>query len=166
MTLDSTTARLWKWRFASHGDCNRTVGDSMSGDTPLEQLFGVFDRLPFVSNVKKDVAALRSLLYLRRPPRLACVGDIRGGRSAVAEALFGEAGLPLDGSHRGSWVGLSARGARVDWLELDPESAAPPDKEVLATRAARPASRGGTARRSGGSTVRAPPGGSMRLRRS
>jgi uncharacterized protein (DUF697 family) len=87
-------------------------------DGTVEQLLNVLDRLPFISNLKKDVTRLRALLYERRPPRIACVGDLPGVPQALAEALFGPQRTAVPDEPQ--WRALDRGDARADWLQLPP----------------------------------------------
>ncbi len=96
-------------------------------DGPTEQLLRVLERLPFVSGLKRDVSAIRGLVYSRRAPRIAAIGRPGSGRTTLGNALIGKSALPTDRSLPvGEWVRVDAEGARVDWLELDIDSADPP----------------------------------------
>lgn len=87
----------------------------------VEDWMKVLDRIPVVSAMKRDLTALRKLLYDRRAPRIAAIGAEGSGRTALVHALlnaviFGEGGAPPPVA--GSWVRIDADGRRVDWLEL------------------------------------------------
>lgn len=86
----------------------------------LDQLVKVLDRVPLVSSVKNDLAGLRSLLYLRRPPRVAALGLGSSGRSTLLRSLIERRPVrhPLNADH-GHWVQIEHEGAKVDWLEID-----------------------------------------------
>jgi uncharacterized protein (DUF697 family) len=95
----------------------------MSGrakEVALDQLVRVLDQVPLVSSVKNDLTGLRSLLYLRRPPRIAAVGLGSSGRSTLLRSLIElrPARDPLHADH-GQWVHLEHEGAKVHWLEID-----------------------------------------------
>ena len=90
--------------------------------TELDDWIAVVDRLPFVSSIKRDVTALRKLLYDRRPPRIAVVGLPASGRTSLANGLlsamaFGPGGA-MPSPEVGRWVHIDAAGRRLDWLEL------------------------------------------------
>ncbi len=89
-------------------------------EVALEQLVRVLDRVPLVSSVKNDLSGLRSLLYRRRPPRIAALGLAGSGRSTLLRSLIERrpARDPLQPEH-GQWVQLEHEGAKVDWLEID-----------------------------------------------
>ena len=89
-------------------------------EVALEQLVRVLDRVPLVSSVKNDLTGLRSLLYRRRPPRIAALGLAGSGRSTLLRSLIERrpARDPLQPEH-GQWVQLEHEGAKVDWLEID-----------------------------------------------
>ena len=91
----------------------------------LDQLVRVLDRVPLVSSVKNDLSGLRSLLYRRRPPRIAALGFAGSGRSSLLRALIERqpAREPLHADH-GQWVHFEHQGAKVDWLEIDVDSSA------------------------------------------
>lgn len=91
----------------------------------LDQLVRVLDKVPLVSSVKNDLSGLRSLLYRRRPPRIAALGLARSGRSTLLRALIERqpAREPLRADH-GQWVHLEHEGAKVDWLEIDVDNSA------------------------------------------
>lgn len=86
----------------------------------LDQLVRVLDQVPLVSSIKNDLSGLRSLLYHRRPPRIAAMGHAGSGRSTLLRALIerGATREPLHADH-GQWVHLEHAGANVNWLELD-----------------------------------------------
>jgi uncharacterized protein (DUF697 family) len=95
----------------------------MSGrakEVALDQLVRVLDQVPLVSSVKNDLSGLRSLLYRRRPPRIAALGLANSGRSTLLRALIERqpARDPLHADH-GQWVHLEHEGAKVHWLEID-----------------------------------------------
>jgi uncharacterized protein (DUF697 family) len=95
----------------------------MSGrakEVALDQLVRVLDQVPLVSSVKNDLSGLRSLLYRRRPARIAALGVANSGRSTLLRALIERqpARDPLNADH-GQWVHLEHDGAKVDWLEID-----------------------------------------------
>ncbi|MBW2215124.1 MAG: GTPase domain-containing protein [Deltaproteobacteria bacterium] len=89
-------------------------------EVALDQLVRVLDRVPLVSSVKNDLSGLRSLLYRRRPPRIAALGRANSGRSTLLRALIERrpARDPLQADH-GQWVHLEHEGAKVHWLEID-----------------------------------------------
>jgi uncharacterized protein (DUF697 family) len=89
-------------------------------EVALDQLVRVLDRVPLVSGVKNDLSGLRSLLYRRRPPRIAALGLAGSGRSTLLRALIERepASEPLRAEH-GQWIHIEHAGAKVDWLELD-----------------------------------------------
>ncbi|MBW2188837.1 MAG: hypothetical protein DRH23_01120 [Deltaproteobacteria bacterium] len=91
----------------------------------LDQLVRVLDRVPLVSSVKNDLSGLRSLLYRRRPPRIAALGLASSGRSTLLRALIERQPIaePLHADH-GQWVHLEHEGAKLDWLEIDVDDAA------------------------------------------
>jgi uncharacterized protein (DUF697 family) len=90
----------------------------------LDQLVRVLDRVPLVSNIKNDLRGLRSLLYERRPPRIAALGRAGSGRSTLLRSLIERrpGRDPLHADH-GQWVHLQHEGAKVHWLELDVDDA-------------------------------------------
>jgi uncharacterized protein (DUF697 family) len=89
-------------------------------EVALDQLVKVLDRVPLVSSVKNDLTGLRSLLYQRRPPRIAALGLGSSGRSTLLRSLIerGSVRDPLHADH-GEWVHLEHEGAKVHWLEVD-----------------------------------------------
>ncbi len=89
-------------------------------EVALDQLVRVLDRVPLVSGVKNDLSGLRSLLYRRRPPRIAALGLAGSGRSTLLRALIERepASEPLRAEH-GQWIHIEHAGAKVDWLEVD-----------------------------------------------
>jgi uncharacterized protein (DUF697 family) len=89
-------------------------------EVALDQLVRVLDRVPLVSGVKNDLSGLRSLLYRRRPPRIAALGLAGSGRSTLLRALIERepASEPLRAEH-GQWIHIDHAGAKVDWLEVD-----------------------------------------------
>ena len=91
-------------------------------EVALDQLVKVLDRVPLVSSVKNDLSGLRSLLYSRRPPRIAALGLGGSGRSTLLRSLIERqpARDPLQADH-GQWVDLEHEGAKVNWLEIDLE---------------------------------------------
>lgn len=93
-------------------------------EVALDQLVRVLDRVPLVSNIKNDLSGLRSLLYQRRPPRIAALGLASSGRSTLLRALI-ERRSTRDALHaeHGQWVHLEHEGAKVHWLELDLDDA-------------------------------------------
>jgi uncharacterized protein (DUF697 family) len=86
----------------------------------LDQLVRVLDRVPLVSSIKNDLTGLRSLLYRRRPPRIAALGLRSSGRSTLLRSLIEAQPTPqpLHADH-GQWVHLEHEGAKVRWLEID-----------------------------------------------
>ena len=86
----------------------------------LDQLVRVLDQVPLVSGVKSDLTGLRSLLYQKRPPRIAALGFAGSGRSTLLRALIERRPTrePLHADH-GDWVHLEHEGAEVHWLEID-----------------------------------------------
>ena len=94
-------------------------------EVALDQLVRVLDQVPLVSSVKNDISGLRSLLYQRRPPRIAALGRPDSGRSTLLRALIERrpARDPLHADH-GQWVHLEHEGAKVDWLEIDVDDSA------------------------------------------
>lgn len=86
----------------------------------LDQLVRVLDQVPLVSGVKNDLTGLRSLLYQKRPPRIAALGFAGSGRSTLLRALIERRPTrePLHADH-GDWVHLEHEGAEVHWLEID-----------------------------------------------
>lgn len=94
-------------------------------EVAFDQLVKVLDQVPLVSGVKNDLSGLRSLLYRRRPPRIAALGLASSGRSTLLRALIERepAREPLHADH-GQWVHLEHQGAKVDWLEIDVDDAA------------------------------------------
>src|SRR5688572_21095534 len=98
----------------------------------------VLDRIPFVSAIKRDLTALRRLLYDRRAPRIAAIGAAGSGRTSLVHALlnavtFGEGGAAPPPAP-GAWVRIDADGRRLDWLEL-PAGLEPDERDELAKRA-------------------------------
>ncbi|MBT8453603.1 MAG: hypothetical protein KJO40_16685 [Deltaproteobacteria bacterium] len=91
----------------------------------LDQLVKVLDRVPLVSSVKNDLSGLRSLLYLRRPPRVVALGLGSSGRSTLLRSLIERPPVrhPLDPDH-GHWVRIEHEGAKLDWLEIDADDPA------------------------------------------
>lgn len=92
------------------------------GESEVEDWMKVLDRLPFVSSMKRDLVALRRLLYDRRAPRVAAVGLPGSGRTSLANALlsavtFGDGGA-APAPEPGRWVRIDADGRRLDWIEL------------------------------------------------
>lgn len=89
-------------------------------EVALDQLVRVLDQVPLVSSVKNDLTGLRSLLYRRRPPRIAALGLAGSGRSTLLRALIERepASEPLRAEH-GEWIHIEHAGAKVDWLEVD-----------------------------------------------
>ena len=89
-------------------------------EVALDQLVKVLDRVPLVSSVKSDLTGLRSLLYRRRPPRIAALGLGSSGRSTLLRSLIERRPVrdPLHAEH-GQWVHLEHEGAKVNWLEID-----------------------------------------------
>ena len=89
-------------------------------EVALDQLVRVLDHVPLVSSIKNDMSGLRSLLYRRRPPRIAALGLPSSGRSTLLRALIERmpARDPLHADH-GKWVHLDHEGAKVHWLEID-----------------------------------------------
>lgn len=89
-------------------------------EVALDQLVRVLDQVPLVSSVKNDLTGLRSLLYRRRPPRIAALGLAGSGRSTLLRALIERepASEPLRAEH-GQWIHIEHAGAKVDWLEVD-----------------------------------------------
>jgi uncharacterized protein (DUF697 family) len=94
-------------------------------EVAFDQLVKVLDQVPLVSSVKNDLSGLRSLLYRRRPPRIAALGLASSGRSTLLRALIEREPTrePLQADH-GQWVHLEHQGAKVDWLEIDLDDAA------------------------------------------
>lgn len=97
-------------------------GPSRNEQNELDDWMKVLDRLPFVGSVKRDLTALRQLLYDRRAPRVAVVGAHPAGRMALANGLltaiaFGPGGA-APAAREGQWVHVDADGRRLDWLEL------------------------------------------------
>lgn len=91
--------------------------DDQRTDSALEEVLKVLDRLPLVSSVKRDLNSLRELLYQRRAPRIAVIGDEHAARLALLSALLGRDSLP-DDVVRSSWVRLDARGALIELLDV------------------------------------------------
>ena len=98
---------------------NRPVKERAK-EVALDQLVRVLDQVPLASSIKNDLLGLRSLLYDRRPPRIAAMGYPGSGRSTLLRALIerGAAREPLHADH-GQWVHLQHASANVNWLELD-----------------------------------------------
>ena len=67
---------------------NCSVSDRAKKEVALDQLVRVLDQVPLVSSVKNDLSGLRSLLYRRRPPRIAALGVAGSGRSTLLRALI------------------------------------------------------------------------------
>ncbi len=99
---------------------NCSVSDRAKKEVALDQLVRVLDQVPLVSSVKNDLSGLRSLLYRRRPPRIAALGVAGSGRSTLLRALIERQPVrePLHADH-GQWVHLEHAGAKIDWLEID-----------------------------------------------
>lgn len=98
----------------------------------LGELLQVLDRLPFVSNLRKDITSLRDVIYKRRAPRLAVVGTTGSGKSRLLNALLAKpALLSADAATlaHGRWGHIDAAGSRIDWLEV--EADAPPTADEL-----------------------------------
>ncbi len=98
------------------------------GESEVEDWMKVLDRLPFVSSMKRDLVALRRLLYDRRAPRVAAIGLANSGRTSLANALlsavtFGEGGA-APAPDAGRWVRIDADGRRLDWIELPADAGA------------------------------------------
>lgn len=91
--------------------------DDETIDGTLGEVLRVLDRLPFVSSVKRDVQALRQLLYRRRAPRIAAFGVPGSGRTSLANALLGKDVLPAH-VEPCRWIRIDADGALLDWLEV------------------------------------------------
>ena len=89
-------------------------------EVALDQLVRVLDQVPLVSSIKNDLSGLRSLLYRRRPPRIAALGLPSSGRSTLLRALIERRPTrqPLHADH-GQWVRLEHEGANLNWLEID-----------------------------------------------
>ncbi|UCF47659.1 MAG: DUF697 domain-containing protein [Myxococcales bacterium] len=89
-------------------------------EVTLDQLVRVLDQVPLVSSIKNDLSGLRSLLYRRRPPRIAALGLASSGRSTLLRSLIERRQVrdPLHADH-GQWVHLEHEGAKVHWLEID-----------------------------------------------
>lgn len=98
---------------------NKSMKDRAK-EVALDQLVRVLDRVPLVSSVKNDLNGLRSLLYRRRPPRIAALGLGGSGRSTLLRSLIERRPVrdPLHAEH-GQWVHLEHEGAKVNWLEID-----------------------------------------------
>ncbi|HJL20416.1 MAG TPA: hypothetical protein RMH99_32415 [Sandaracinaceae bacterium LLY-WYZ-13_1] len=96
-----------------------------SEESEVDDWIKVVDRLPFVGAVKRDLTALRELLYDRRAPRIAAVGMPGSGRTSLANALLNAAAFGPGGAAEapaaGRWVRIDADGRRLDWLELPAE---------------------------------------------
>ena len=108
------------------------------GESEVEDWMKVLDRLPFVSSIKRDLVALRRLLYDRRAPRVAAIGLPNSGRTSLANALlsavtFGDGGA-APAPDPGRWVRIDADGRRLDWIELPAD--ADPDTLVELARPA------------------------------
>ncbi|MEM6961875.1 MAG: DUF697 domain-containing protein [Myxococcota bacterium] len=118
----------------------------------LDQLAQVFDRLPFVGRVKKDVDQLRRLLHARRPCRVVAAGPaadqiatklcgacatLYAVRDAVTAADRGGADSDQDrrnstgqhtqvgidaGTEEPSWEKKTCGAGRVDWLAISPRA--------------------------------------------
>src|SRR5690606_39025530 len=90
------------------------------GESEVDDWIKVVDRLPFVSTIKRDVVALRRLLYDRRAPRVAAIGLPGSGRTSLANALlsavaFGDGGA-APAPDPGRWIRIDADGRRLDWI--------------------------------------------------
>lgn len=94
-------------------------------EVALDQLVRVLDQVPLVSSIKNDLNGLRSLLYRRRPPRIAALGLASSGRSTLLRALIERRPTrdPLHAEH-GQWVHIEHEGAKVDWLEINVDDTA------------------------------------------
>lgn len=110
-------------------------GPQRNEQTEIDDWMKVLDRLPFVGAVKRDLTALRRLLYDRRAPRVVVVGARPAGRMALANGLLSAVAFGPDGAappaRDGDWVRVDADGRRLDWLELP----ARPDVVEVARRA-------------------------------
>lgn len=93
-------------------------------EAALDQLARVLDRVPLVSSIKNDLSGLRSLLYSRRTPRLAALGQRGSGRSTLLRSLIERHSTrqSLQAEH-GQWVHIEHQGARIEWLEIDVDDA-------------------------------------------
>jgi uncharacterized protein (DUF697 family) len=101
------------------------MSEAKKSEDQSEDWMKVLDRLPFVSSIKRDLTALRRLLYDRRAPRIAAIGMPASGRTSLVNALlsaltFGDGGAAPAPSP-GHWVHIDADGRRLDWLELPAE---------------------------------------------
>jgi uncharacterized protein (DUF697 family) len=94
-------------------------------EVALDQLVRVLDQVPLVSSVKNDLTGLRSLLYRRRPPRIAALGLASSGRSTLLRSLIQRRPTrdPLHADH-GQWVHFEHEGAKIHWLEIDVDDSA------------------------------------------
>ena len=115
----------------------------------LDELVKVLDRVPLVGGIKNDLNGLRALLYERRAPRIAIIGQADSGRSSLLRALIERRdGTALRADHD-EWVHIAHESAKVEWLELDvrdPDLAAkwraaidrhPPDLVLVAVEPSR-----------------------------
>ncbi|MDX2089588.1 MAG: DUF697 domain-containing protein [Kofleriaceae bacterium] len=102
---------------------------------PLDELFLLVDRLPFVGSLRSDLGRLQTLLYQRRAARLLALGTARAPRTELANALLGKHALgappPAD-----EWVHVVASGTQLDWREQRVELAPPPPDGVGLVRRA------------------------------
>jgi uncharacterized protein (DUF697 family) len=97
------------------------MSEQKRGQSEVEDWMKVLDRIPVVSAMKRDLTALRRLLYDRRAPRIVAIGAPGSGRTSLVHAflnavMFGDGAAPPPAP--GAWVRIDADGRRVDWLEL------------------------------------------------
>jgi len=93
------------------------------GEDTLEELLRLLDKVPFVGGIRKDLAILRRLLYLRRPPRIAVVGSLQKANELLDRLI--EQPASLLAPHTSGWLGVAGAGVRIDWLKLDLEESLP-----------------------------------------
>lgn len=96
-------------------------GDRGALDETLHELMQLFERLPFVSGLARDLRSIKGLLYERRAPRIAAIGQGGSGKSSLLDALLGAQVLAVDEQGHalpGGWIRVESGGSRVDWLEI------------------------------------------------
>lgn len=93
------------------------------GNDTLEELLRLLDKLPFVGGLRRDLATLRQLLYLRRPPRFAVVAE-RGAADELLDRLIARPASLLAPTTQ-DWLGVTSEGVQIDWLGVDPSQALP-----------------------------------------
>lgn len=94
------------------------MSETREGGGPMDDLFGVVDRLPYVGALKRDLEQLRRLLSDRRAARVMVVGAAGSGRTSLVNGLFGAMGdeilAPAD-----RWVRIEHQSRHLDWLEVE-----------------------------------------------